>query len=111
MLEFNRTIQEDNPEMIVCHYLPRSLRVQLAYLERVTREMNIISRSESCPEDDEDCAVDERRCDYRVSYGTVITTSLLVSSTRGTQNERELMPISCGQLGSLLLAINADISP
>ena len=53
--------------MVVCPVLPTEVKVQLAYLERVTVEMNIISRSEVCPEDDEDCQVDEQRCNYNVS--------------------------------------------
>ena len=60
--------QLNNPEMIVCPVLPRALRVQLAYLERVTQEINIVSRNEVCPEDDEDCEVDENRCDFNVSW-------------------------------------------
>ena len=67
MLPFNRTLQQPNPEMAVCSALPKALKIQLARLEHVTQEMNIISRSHVCPEDDEDCSVDENRCDYTVS--------------------------------------------
>lgn len=67
VLPFNRTLQQPNPEMAVCSALPKALKIQLARLEHVTQEMNIISRSHVCPEDDEDCSVDENRCDYTVS--------------------------------------------
>ena len=67
VLNFTRAEQQENPELIVCPILPRGVRVQLAYLERVTQEMNIISRSEACPVDDEDCQVNEMRCNFNVS--------------------------------------------
>ena len=65
--DFSRDEQLDNPEVIVCPVLSGEVRVQLAHLRRVTQEMNVITRSEACPEDDEDCEVDELRCNFNVS--------------------------------------------
>jgi hypothetical protein len=67
VFDFTRAEQQENPELFVCPILPGGVRVQLAYLERVTQEINIISSSEACPEDDEDCQVNEMRCNYNVS--------------------------------------------
>jgi hypothetical protein len=85
VINFNRTAQEDNPELIVCQRLPKALRVQVGHLERVTQEINIISRSHTCPEDDEDCSVDEQRCDYNAQR----PVSILVDNTFDMERDGE----------------------
>ena len=54
MIDFKRSAQKDNPELVICSerlYFQR----QINQLSSITRELNVITGRTSCSFDDEDC--------------------------------------------------------
>jgi hypothetical protein len=96
VIDFNRYAQQDNPELIVCGALPRPVVAQLGYLERATLEMNIVTRSQACPEDDEDCVVDENRCDFTDLSPVQVS---VVSISTDDEDSRANSGSGCGSSG------------
>ena len=76
VVPYTRDDQIDNPEVILCSPLSRYGR-EIAQLQQVTRELNILTGDYTCPPDDEDCSVDTNTCDYQVPFAS---TQDIVSS-------------------------------
>lgn len=65
VLDLNRAAQKDNPELVVCTKQSR-LKKQIAQLKYITKELDIITGTFSCTDDDDEDCVDTvpDTCDY-----------------------------------------------
>lgn len=64
VVELERSAQRSNPEVVVCTRQSR-LKKPIAQLQFITRELNILSESQGCSSDDEDCLDSvPNTCDY-----------------------------------------------
>ena len=65
MVAFTREAQSNNPEVLLCQLNAPRYRKEKALLQYITRELNILTDTYVCSDDDEDCRVDlTDTCDY-----------------------------------------------
>lgn len=63
MVDFERSAQRDNPELVICKQ--SYFKSLITQLRSVTRELNIVSGQVGCSVDDEDCEVTlPETCNY-----------------------------------------------